>query len=94
MALTPDSITNAEIIQTFQKAAEDIAEMISKLELHIGHFEAIENITKDNGDPTYDGQEAVRALGRVLSSCIIYAKEYREDPYENPNLDPKFGERE
>lgn len=89
MALTAESITNEEIIQTFQKAAEDIAEMISKLELHIGYFESIENITKDNGDPTYDGQEAVRALGKVLSSCVIYAKEYREDPYVNPNLEKK-----
>lgn len=87
MPLTPELITNEEIVQTFQKAAEDIAEMISKLDLLIGHFESIENITKDQGDPVYDGEEAVRVLGKVLASCVIYAKEYREEPYVNPNLE-------
>ena len=86
MPLTHNTITNEEIIASFKEAAIDIAQMISKLKYHVGHFESIENITLDNGDPAYTGHAALEALGEVLSACIIYADEYEKDPYKNPNL--------
>ena len=86
MPLTYDSITNKQIVETFHEAANDIAEMISKLSDHVGHFEAIEQITRDNGDPSYQGHNAIEALGNLLSSCVIYENEYTKDPYNNPNL--------
>ena len=89
MPLTPDSITNEEIIQTFQEAVNDIAVMISKLEDHIGHFEAIEEITQDNCDPSYEGHLAAEALGKVLATCVIYAKDYKDEPFINKNLKDK-----
>ena len=42
MPLTYDTITNEEIIQVFKDASIDIAQMISKLKDHLGHFERIE----------------------------------------------------
>lgn len=92
MPLTYDTITNEEIIQVFKDASIDIAQMISKLKDHLGHFERIEDITLDNGDPAYTAHTALEALGDVLSACVIYADEYEKEPYKNPLLEKKKNE--
>lgn len=89
MPFTPESITNEEIVKEYKEAAIDIAQMFSKLKDHLGHFERIEDITSDNGDPAYTAHAALEALGDVLSACVIYADEYEKDPYKNPFLENK-----
>ena len=86
MPFTFEDMKNEDIVAEFEEAANDIAGMISKLDEHIGHFEAIENITRDNGDPSMDGHTAMEALAKVLASCVLYANEYKADPYVNPNI--------
>ena len=75
-----------DIVDVFKEASIDIAQMIAKLHEHIGHFERIEDITLDDGAPSFTGHEAMEALGNVLASCVTYADEYEKDPYINPNL--------
>lgn len=89
MPLTPDLITNKDILDVYKEAAIDIANMISKLKDHIGHFESIENIILDNGDPSFTGHDALEALGNVLAAVVTYYSEYEKDPYKNPNLKGK-----
>ena len=93
MPFTPDTITNEEIVQEFREAAVDIAQMISKLNEHRGHFERIQDITGDNGDPEFDASAALEKLALVLSSCVIYADEYEKDPFINKNLEKKKEEK-
>lgn len=71
--------TTEEIVEEYQKASFEIAQMISKLNEMKGHFESISEFKMDNADPECDAAEALEKLGMLLSSTVIYANEYAED---------------
>ena len=70
--------TYEEIIDVYQNAANDIAQMVSKLNEWKGKFDSISDYTMDNMDPVCDAGDALEKLGLLLSSVVIYANEYKE----------------
>lgn len=70
--------TYDEVIETYKTAANDIAQMISRLAEYKGKFDSISDYTMDNMDPACDAGDALEKLGLLLSSVVIYANEYKE----------------
>lgn len=70
--------TYDEIIKTYEAAANDIAQMVSRLAEYKGKFDLISDFTMDNMDPVCDAGDALEKMGILLSSVVIYANEYKE----------------
>jgi hypothetical protein len=48
-------------------------------------MEYISNITLDNADPEFQASEVLEKLAVLLSTLVIYKKEYTDEPWKEEN---------
>jgi len=67
------------VAKEYREYADTIAEKLSQLTDVGEKIEWLHKLTDDNGDPFFEIQEAIKALGIALATCLTYAKEYEEE---------------
>lgn len=78
-------ITNEEILSVLSEAEYVTAKYIDKLSDLKGRMEYISNITLDNADPELQAAEVLEKLAVLLSTLVIYKKEYTDEPWKEKN---------
>lgn len=82
-------LTNSEILSVFSDAEIETAKYIDKLSDLKGRFEYISNITMDNADPEFQAAEVLEKLAVLLSTLVIYKKEYTDEPWKEKDENNK-----
>lgn len=75
-------LTNSEILSVLTEAEYETAIYIDKLSALKNRMEYISNITMDNADPEIQSAEVLEKLALLLSTLVIYKKEYTDDPWK------------
>ena len=75
-------LTNSEILSVLSEAEYETAKYIDKLSDLKGRFHWISNITMDNADPECEATEVLEKLAVLLSTLVIYKKEYTDEPWK------------
>ena len=78
-------LTNSEILSVLSEAEYETAKYIDKLSDLKGRFQWISNITMDNADPECEATEVLEKLAVLLSTLVIYKKEYTDEPWKEEN---------
>jgi hypothetical protein len=78
-------LTNSEILSVLTEAEYETAKYIDKLSDLKGRMEYISNITMDNADPEIQAAEVLEKLAVLLSTLVIYKKEYTDEPWKEEN---------
>lgn len=78
-------LTNSEILNVLSETEYETAKYISKLSDLKERLDYIFSITMDNADPVCEAAETLERLAVLLSSLVIYKKEYTDDPWDEEN---------
>jgi hypothetical protein len=78
-------LTNSEILSVLSEAEYETAKYIDNLSDLKGRMEYISNITMDNADPEIQAAEVLEKLAVLLSTLVIYKKEYTDEPWKEEN---------
>jgi hypothetical protein len=78
-------LTNSEILNVLSETEYETAKYISKLSDLKERLEYISSITMDNADPVCEAAEVLERLALLLSTLVIYKKEYTDEPWNEEN---------
>jgi hypothetical protein len=78
-------LTNSEILNVLSEAEYETAKYISKLSDLKERLDFISSITMDNADPVCEAAEVLERLALLLSTLVIYKKEYTDEPWKEEN---------
>lgn len=75
-------ITSQTIADDYTAYIEKLAKCISEINDINGKIRYLSNITEDNGDVSFELDEALIKLGIALATACSYRKEYQEEANE------------
>ena len=79
------TLTNSEILNVLTESEYETAKYISKLSDLKERFAYISSITMDDAEPECGAAEVLEKLAVLLSTLVIYKKEYADEPWNEEN---------